>query len=88
MIDINATYNIIRDNLFMKELPQNYPERIQKRINLIRLYTVMGDKKKYDRIRNLREDNDLSQTQIANHLFVAQRTYSGMKTGNTRSRQK
>lgn len=31
---------------------------------------------KYRRIRDLREDNDLTQTQVAKILGVAQRTYS------------
>ena len=31
----------------------------------------------YIRIRNLREDNDLTQEQVAKHLGIAQRTYSG-----------
>ena len=35
----------------------------------------------YPRIRNLREDNDLTQIQIAQHLGIAQRTYSGYENG-------
>ncbi|MDR2932481.1 MAG: helix-turn-helix domain-containing protein [Oscillospiraceae bacterium] len=35
----------------------------------------------YPRIRNMREDNDLSQTQIAGIINVAQRTYSGYESG-------
>ena len=31
---------------------------------------------KYERIRNLREDLDLTQTDIANLLIISQRTYS------------
>ena len=31
---------------------------------------------KYERIRNLREDKDLSQSQIAAFLHITQRTYS------------
>lgn len=30
----------------------------------------------YERIRNLREDKDLTQTDIANYLHISQRTYS------------
>lgn len=30
----------------------------------------------YSRIRNLREDKDLTQTDIANYLNISQRTYS------------
>lgn len=30
----------------------------------------------YERIRNLREDKDLTQTNIANYLNISQRTYS------------
>ena len=31
---------------------------------------------KYERIRNLREDKDLTQTEIAKYLHISQRTYS------------
>ena len=31
---------------------------------------------KYEQIRNLREDKDLTQTDIANYLNISQRTYS------------
>ena len=37
--------------------------------------------KKYERIRNLREDKDISQTIIANYLNVNQKTYSRYETG-------
>ncbi len=30
----------------------------------------------YERIRNLREDKDLTQTDVANYLHISQRTYS------------
>lgn len=36
---------------------------------------------KYERIRNLREDKDLTQQQIADHLFISQRTYSRYENG-------
>lgn len=36
----------------------------------------------YQRIRNLRIDNDLTQTQIANMLYIGQRTYSNYEIGN------
>lgn len=35
----------------------------------------------YKRIRELREDKDLTQTYIANRLHVNQRTYSRYETG-------
>lgn len=35
----------------------------------------------YDRIRNLREDKDLSQEQLAKLLNVSQTTYSRYETG-------
>jgi len=35
----------------------------------------------YIRIKNLREDNDLTQTEIAEYLKIAQTTYSGYETG-------
>ena len=37
--------------------------------------------KRFDRIRNLREDKDLTQQQLADYLHVAQRTYSRYETG-------
>ncbi len=36
---------------------------------------------RYERIRNLREDNDLTQETIAHFLSVSQRTYSRYETG-------
>lgn len=35
----------------------------------------------YPRIRSLREDHDLSQTQLANHLHISQSTYSRYESG-------
>lgn len=40
--------------------------------------------KYFERIRELREDNDLTQEQIANILHVGQRTYSDYESGKTR----
>ena len=39
---------------------------------------------KMQRIRDLREDNDLKQTDIADYLHISQRTYSHYET-NSRS---
>lgn len=39
-------------------------------------------KMKYKRIRDLREDNDLTQKDIANILSISQRGYSHYETGN------
>ena len=36
------------------------------------------------RIRNLREDHDYTQVQIANLLNIGQRTYDDYELGNTR----
>jgi len=36
---------------------------------------------KYERVRNLREDHDLTQTVIANYLNITQRAYSRYETG-------
>ena len=36
---------------------------------------------KYDRIKNLREDADLTQQQIADKLFINRRTYSSYEIG-------
>lgn len=35
----------------------------------------------YERIRNLREDNDLTQQQMADMLFINRRTYSSYENG-------
>lgn len=36
---------------------------------------------KYERIRNLREDSDFTQQQIADKLFINRRTYSSYENG-------
>ena len=36
---------------------------------------------KYDRIKDLREDADLTQQQIADKLFIKRRTYSSYELG-------
>ncbi len=36
---------------------------------------------KYERIRNLREDMDLTQQQIADKLFINRRTYAAYENG-------
>lgn len=36
---------------------------------------------KYERIRNLREDNDMTQQQIADMLFINRRTYAAYENG-------
>lgn len=36
---------------------------------------------KYERIRNLREDNDWTQQQIADMLFINRRTYAAYENG-------
>ena len=38
---------------------------------------------KYPRIRNLREDNDLTQQQIADMLYINRRTYTAYENGMT-----
>lgn len=35
----------------------------------------------YERIRNLREDSDMTQQQMADKLYVNRRTYSSYETG-------
>lgn len=35
----------------------------------------------YERIRNLREDHDLTQTMLASYLNISQRAYSRYETG-------
>lgn len=39
----------------------------------------------YQRIKDLREDNDLTQTEIAKYLNISQRTYSYYETGGRRN---
>lgn len=41
----------------------------------------MGDGMKFERIRNLREDNDLTQTTLADYLHIKQATYSDYESG-------
>lgn len=36
----------------------------------------------YEKIRNLREDKDLTQQQMAEHLNITQATYSRYESGN------
>lgn len=38
----------------------------------------------YERIRELREDNNLKQQNIADYLHIAQRTYADYESGKTR----
>lgn len=45
------------------------------------LYNNLGDYMKYERIRNLREDKDLTQQQVADMLFVNRRTYAAYENG-------
>ena len=35
----------------------------------------------YERIRNLREDSDMTQQQIAEKLYITRRAYSNYETG-------
>ena len=44
------------------------------------VFEVMG--LKYNRIRDMREDNDLTQSSIAKILNIAQTTYSGYENGS------
>lgn len=44
-------------------------------------YNKYGDKMKYQRIRDLREDSDLTQTQIGEKLNIPQRTYAYYESG-------
>lgn len=37
-----------------------------------------------ERIRNLREDHEMTQTDVANILYVGQRTYADYELGRTR----
>ena len=36
---------------------------------------------KYERIRNLREDHDMTQTQVGTHLCISQRAYAHYESG-------
>lgn len=35
----------------------------------------------FERIRNLREDHDITQSELASYLYISQRTYSRYETG-------
>jgi transcriptional regulator with XRE-family HTH domain len=37
--------------------------------------------KKYERIRNLREDMDMTQTQVGEYLHISQRSYAHYEAG-------
>ena len=45
-------------------------------------YNKIGDYKMYKRLKDLREDNDLTQQEIADILNISQRGYSHYETGN------
>lgn len=45
------------------------------------LYNRFGDIMKYKRIRDLREDKDWTQQQIADMLYVNRRTYAAYENG-------
>ena len=45
------------------------------------LYVYMGDEKMQLRIRDLREDHDLKQRQLAEYLNCSQRVYSNYELG-------
>lgn len=36
---------------------------------------------KYERIRNLREDHDMTQAEVGEHLFISQRCYAHFEAG-------
>jgi len=42
---------------------------------------VVKKMKKYERIRNLREDFDLTQSQVGAHLHISQRSYAHYESG-------
>ena len=42
---------------------------------------MSGDPMKYRRIRDLREDSDLTQETLAQHLNISQRSYSYYESG-------
>lgn len=45
-------------------------------------YTKSGDEmKKYERIRNLREDMDMTQSQVGEYLHISQRSYAHYEAG-------
>lgn len=37
--------------------------------------------KRYERIRNLREDSDMTQSQVGEHLHISQRSYAHYESG-------
>lgn len=57
-------------------------------VNVMKVYRIKfyrGDNVKYtDRLKALREDNDLNQTVVAGAIHVAQTTYSDYEKGKVR----
>lgn len=49
--------------------------------NQVMYNKIQGDDSMYPRIRNLREDADLTQTQLAKQLGMSQTGYSKYETG-------
>lgn len=45
------------------------------------IYSKNGDENDYKRIRDLREDNDMTQAQVGEKINVPQRTYAYYETG-------
>jgi transcriptional regulator with XRE-family HTH domain len=46
-----------------------------------KVHLALGDEDMYKRIRDLREDRDLTQTKLAEHLHISQATYSRYESG-------
>ena len=49
--------------------------------NRVISYNILGDIMKYKRIRDLREDHDLTQKEIGEKLNLPQRTYAYYESG-------
>ncbi len=49
--------------------------------HIVLSYNKYGDKMKYQRIKDLREDSDLTQSQIGEKLNLPQRTYAYYESG-------
>lgn len=48
---------------------------------MVRHYNDLGDMMKFKRLRDLREDHDLTQKEVAKYLCISQRYYSDLERG-------
>lgn len=54
---------------------------LKKNLLINPYYNGLGDMMKFKRLRDLREDHDLTQKEVAMHLCISQRYYSDLERG-------